>query len=78
MLPEPVVPMPVLDEPVVLPVPLLFGALPLGAVCVFVLGPGVSFAEAGLLLLPVSPILLPDMEPEPEPVVLLPEVLDCA
>ena len=73
---EPVMPDPVVDDPVVLPVPLLVVPLALGADCVFVLGPGVSFAEAGLLLLPVSPAAPPDIEPEPAPV--LPEPLVCA
>ena len=35
---------------------IVFGALPLGAVIVSVLGPGVSFSEAGKVLLPVSPM----------------------
>lgn len=50
------------EEPAVLLV------LPLGAVCVLVLGPGVSFADCGRVFLPVSPMA-------PEPVV---EVLVCA
>ena len=41
--------------------PLEFVPLPLGAVCVLVLGPAVSFAPAGFVLLPVSL-----MAPEPE------------
>ncbi len=52
---EPLMPEPVLDEPVALPAPVVLGALPLGADCVLVLGPGVSLAEAGL---PLAPVLL--------------------
>jgi len=40
--------------------PVLFAPLPLGAVCVFVLGPGVSFAPAGLVPLPVS-LMAPEL-----------------
>ena len=40
--------------------PVVFAPLPLGAVCVFVLGPGVSFAPAGLVPLPVS-LMAPEL-----------------
>ena len=43
-----------------MPEPVVFAALPLGAVCVFVLGPAVSFAPAGLVLLAVS-LTLPEL-----------------
>ena len=51
------------DEPAALRFmvePVLFAPLPLGAVCVFVLGPGVSFAPAGLVPLPVS-LMAPEL-----------------
>jgi hypothetical protein len=38
----------------------VFAPLPLGAVIVFVLGPGVSFAPAGLVPLPVS-LMAPEL-----------------
>jgi hypothetical protein len=59
----------VLAAPLVLPRG-VFAVLPLGAVCVLVLGPGVSFADGGLVFLPVSLIA-------PEPVVA-PLLLVCA
>jgi hypothetical protein len=40
--------------------PVVFAPLPLGAVCVLVLGPGVSFAPAGLVALPVS-LMAPEL-----------------
>ena len=46
---EPVV---VLDDPLLADGEL--GVLPLGAVCVFVVGPGVSLADGGFVFLPVS------------------------
>jgi hypothetical protein len=47
------------DESRPIPDPVEFAALPLGAVCVFVLGPAVSFAPAGLVLFAVS-LMLPE------------------
>jgi hypothetical protein len=40
--------------------PVVFAPLPLGAVWVLVLGPGVSFAPAGLVALPVS-LMAPEL-----------------
>jgi hypothetical protein len=48
------------DESRPIPEPVVFAALPLGAVWVFVLGPAVSFAPAGLVLLAVS-LILPEL-----------------
>ena len=51
------------DEPAALRFmvePVLFAPLPLGAVCVLVLGPAVSFAPAGLVLLAVS-LIAPEL-----------------
>ena len=53
---EPVV---VLDEP--LRADGVLGVLPLGALCVFVLGPGVSLADGGFVFLPVS-LMAPEVE----------------
>lgn len=50
--------------------PVVFAVLPLGAVCVLVLGPGVSFADGGFVFLPVSLTAAPE--------VLLGDVLVCA
>ena len=50
--------LPVESRPI--PEPVVFAALPLGAVCVFVLGPAVSFAPAGLVLLAVS-LMFPEL-----------------
>jgi hypothetical protein len=52
---------PLAVEPVVLPeepllaAPGVLAVVPLGAVCVFVDGPGVSLADGGFVFLPVSP-----------------------
>ena len=46
----------------------LLPVLPLGALCVLVLGPGVSFADGGLVFLPVS-LIAP--EPVVEPLLLV-------
>jgi hypothetical protein len=50
--------LPVESRPI--PEPVVFAALPLGAGCVFVLGPAVSFAPAGLVLLAVS-LMFPEL-----------------
>jgi hypothetical protein len=69
LMPPELDPMPPAVEPVVLPdepllaAPVVFGPLPLGAVCVFVDGPGVSLADGGLVFLPVS-LIAPELVPE--------------